>query len=429
MDSWHAHEAGDKAQILAYLNTDRLYAAYAVGDLEPALYAQSAWAVAESGGVWRALALHFRGLQVPALFVMGQPDGVRAILEGALYPSPAYLTCRAEHVPLLHEFYDWPGPTPMWRMALDRTHYRPVSRPCSRLGPDHAGSLADLYALGGGAAFGAAQLDQGVFYGILDADRVVAVAGTHLVSQTYSVAAVGNVFTHPDYRGRGYATHATSAVVDELLRRGIRDIILNVGQANMGALHIYEQLGFGRCSPFYEGPAAARSGRALNLRGGSFTIRPVRPDETPAILEVYRQCEDFLALGPVSTASEDMVLADLELSREQGGIYCGIYDQAERMIGVVDVVLDRFGGQPECADLSLLMIAAPHRRQGIGAEVVALVEGAILRNPEISDILSGVQVNNPAGMQFWAKNGYRIVGGPELMPDQTTVYHLRKEIR
>ena len=43
---------------------------------------------------------------------------------------------------------------------------------------------------------------------------LVAVAGTHLVSDTYGVAAIGNVFTHPDYRGRGYATLATGAVTD-----------------------------------------------------------------------------------------------------------------------------------------------------------------------------------------------------------------------
>jgi predicted GNAT family acetyltransferase len=84
---------------------------------------------------------------------------------------------------------------------------------------------------------------------------LVAAAGTHLVSATYGVAAVGNVFTHPDHRGQGYGTVTTSAVVAELLRRGIRDVILNVGQDNAGAIGIYERLGFERYCPFLEGPA------------------------------------------------------------------------------------------------------------------------------------------------------------------------------
>ena len=35
---WKASELTDKAQILSYLETDRLYAAYAIGDLEPGMF-------------------------------------------------------------------------------------------------------------------------------------------------------------------------------------------------------------------------------------------------------------------------------------------------------------------------------------------------------------------------------------------------------
>ena len=50
-------------------------------------------------------------------------------------------------------------------------------------------------------------------------------------------------------------------------------------------------------------------------------------------LEVYRRCEDFLALGPEPKASLEMVLADLEISRQEGGCFCGIYGPTGNMLG------------------------------------------------------------------------------------------------
>jgi ribosomal protein S18 acetylase RimI-like enzyme len=159
-----------------------------------------------------------------------------------------------------------------------------------------------------------------------------------------------------------------------------------------------------------------------------YEIRPVVQDDLNAILEVYRQCEDFLALGPVASASMEMVLKDLELSREQGGIFCGIYQADGEMIGVLDYVPANFAGDPQAAYLALLMIAAPFRKQGIGRAVVEAFEDEIRKDPRIKVIHSGVQVNNPQAIEFWQRRGYRIVSGPKFYPDQTTAFDLRKDL-
>lgn len=165
----------------------------------------------------------------------------------------------------------------------------------------------------------------------------------------------------------------------------------------------------------------------MHIQKDSFEIHPIVQDDLNAILEVYRQCEDFLALGPVSTASLEMVLSDLELSKRQGGIFCGIYTKTEKMIGVLDYVPCNFEGDPHVAFLSLLMIAAPFRSEGIGAAVVAAVEKEVRKDPQITAMLSGVQVNNPQAIRFWQRHGYRIVSGPILHADQTTAFDLRKD--
>jgi ribosomal protein S18 acetylase RimI-like enzyme len=159
----------------------------------------------------------------------------------------------------------------------------------------------------------------------------------------------------------------------------------------------------------------------------SLEIRPVTRDELDAVLDVYHQCEDFLALGPVPTASMEMVRKDMEISEGYGGLFCGIYKANGEMVGIVDYVPSNFEGDPRAAFLSLLMIAAPFRKLGIGKAVVEAIEAEVKKDPMVSTILSGVQVNNPQAIRFWQRNGFRIISGPELMPDQTTVFGLRKD--
>ena len=164
-----------------------------------------------------------------------------------------------------------------------------------------------------------------------------------------------------------------------------------------------------------------------HARGRSLEIRPVSTGDLSAVLDVYRQCEDFLALGPEPVASMEMVLRDIETSQHDGGLFCGIFATDGRMVGVVDTVPSGFEGDPHVAFLSLLIIVAPYRNQGIGQAVVALIEDEIERNPQVTTILSALQVNNPQAVRFLQKNGYRIIGGPELQPDGTTTFRLCKE--
>ena len=165
----------------------------------------------------------------------------------------------------------------------------------------------------------------------------------------------------------------------------------------------------------------------IEIQDNSLEIRTITPDDLDTVLDVYQQCEDFLALGPESTASMEMVLKDIEISQRKGGVFCGIHTADGKMIGVVDYVPSNFEGDPHMAFISLLMIAVSFRKQGIGKAVVEAIENEIRRDAQVMAILSGVQVNNPQAVKFWLKNGYRIVRGPELLSDQTTVFSLRKD--
>jgi ribosomal protein S18 acetylase RimI-like enzyme len=256
---WKATAVADKERLLAFLDTDRLYAAYAIGDLEEELFGQCDWAGAERAGRLRALGLHFRGLSPAALFLMGDPDGLRILLRSVLHPGRVYLTCRPEHLPAAGETYAWEGePHPMWRMHLRRREIPPARTACVRLTAGDAGPVRELVALGELSGYSETQIARGVFYGIFEDGRLAALAGTHLVSPNYGVAGVGNIFTRPDRRRRGLGRAVVSAVLAELIRTGIRDIVLNVRRENAPAVHLYESLGFERYCGFLEGPASRR---------------------------------------------------------------------------------------------------------------------------------------------------------------------------
>lgn len=163
------------------------------------------------------------------------------------------------------------------------------------------------------------------------------------------------------------------------------------------------------------------------IKHNDFEIRNVSEFELEDVFQVYKNCEDFLALGPVSKASMEMVQEDLKLSHKEGGIFCGIYKE-RKMIGILDFVPKSFNGIPEHAFISLLMISLPYRKKGLGTEVVHAVEKEIRKNPLITAILSGVQVNNTMAIEFWVKLGYKIISEPELLDDGTTVFRLKKDI-
>jgi ribosomal protein S18 acetylase RimI-like enzyme len=249
----HIRRLTDKEEILSYLITDRGYAAYAIGDLEPELFQHTKWMGAEENDKLQSLALLFKGLDPPALLLMGESAGLKGILTELECPQQVYLTCRERHLKTVRLVFDVEMPTPMWRLTATQRDFRPTRAPeVISLTTHHVQQLERLYAEGGSGAFSPTQLANGVFFGVSDRGQIIAAAGTHLVSPNYGLAAVGNVYTARSYRGRGYGTATTSAVVAELFRRGLDCVFLNVAQANAAAIEIYERLGFTKHCPFLE---------------------------------------------------------------------------------------------------------------------------------------------------------------------------------
>ncbi len=256
----------DRAEVRAFLGQDRPLTAYALGDLDDALWPESAFYGARRDGALIAVLLLYRGLDPFVLTAFGAGEGIEALLADLDLPREVYYLWPPEHEPLLSALYERPHAQEEWRMVLDWARFSaPSLDGVHRIAPQEAGALAALYrhAASPGeevVAFSPAQIARGVFFGVWVDGSLVATAGTHVWSQQESVAAIGNVFTHPAHRGHGHATRCTAAVVEAARQAGIETVVLNVRRQNTAAIHIYEKLGFRRYALFLEGPALRRDG-------------------------------------------------------------------------------------------------------------------------------------------------------------------------
>ena len=84
-------------------------------------------------------------------------------------------------------------------------------------------------------------------------DELVSVAGVHLHSPTFRIAALGNIVTHPDHRGRGLSTACTEVLCERLFQGEIETLALNVRRHNRSAVRVYEKLGFRYHDTYLEG--------------------------------------------------------------------------------------------------------------------------------------------------------------------------------
>ncbi|MCS7275486.1 MAG: GNAT family N-acetyltransferase [Dehalococcoidia bacterium] len=246
-----------------YLEPQRPYAAFAIAHLAPRLFPLSRFFLCqgEDGG-W-GIVFYARSGAGPSLLTLGEAEAVEAGLR--LHPGPRYsfATCRPEHLDALRRHFLLSRERLMYRMGVTADGFRPPppagpTYQVVRLRPREIGAVNRLYgAEGGFTSYPARVLEEGVYYGVVAAGRLVAIAGTHVFAPEEGVAVVGNVYTHPDWRGRGLATLVTGAVTQELLR-SCSNVYLTVETENAAAVQVYRKLGYRVECTLYETPALRR---------------------------------------------------------------------------------------------------------------------------------------------------------------------------
>ncbi len=249
--------------LAALFGRDRAVHAYGLADLEEPFWSQGRWYRRENAAVG---ILELDDAEVAIVYCVSARANAETIgllvdlaAAGEL-PPHSFLTGPMGAGQALAPWFDarWCAPHTRMRLADRRLAARPS--------PDLVGlRRVDLAAIerlfdaapDHGRFFTPSMLDTGAYLGRFLGDALIAMAGVHVVSAHYRVAAIGNVVTDPDHRRRGHAADLVRGVCAQLTPT-TDEISLNVSDDNVAALRLYDGLGFEVVIAFEEGEFVAR---------------------------------------------------------------------------------------------------------------------------------------------------------------------------
>ena len=269
----------DRDALAALLRRDPVLHAYQLGDLDDFFWPYTSWF--RRGD---QVALLYHGVTPPVLLAFAAPDDLpemAALLAdlAPMLPTRVYAHLSPGLLEVLGRGYAVePGGGPHHRMALtDPARLATVTPVGDVLDRADLPALRALYAAAyPGNWFDPRMLDTGQYVGIRHGGDLVAVAGVHVYSPAYRVAALGNVTTHPRVRGQGHAAAAVAALCARL-RPHVDHVTLNVKADNIAAVRLYERLGFTRVADFGEHLLTAfdrARESAMSSRHAGSTTRP-----------------------------------------------------------------------------------------------------------------------------------------------------------
>lgn len=250
-------ELRDVTTLREYLADEAVLAAHLLGDLDPRYFELTRWFVVRGpSGALRGLLMRYDGYSLPTVCAYGDAEAVAQVLAHfrRRLPERFELQAFAPHLPALREHFPTVEFRLFLRMGITRQDFvwPQDDKQVRRLSHEDTADLVRLYARTGITFFDPYQLETGFYFGVRKDGRIVSAAGVHIVSEENAIAVVGNVATHPDYRGQGLSHQCMGRLVRELLKR-VRVIVLNVEATNRTATRLYRELGFREFSEMHVG--------------------------------------------------------------------------------------------------------------------------------------------------------------------------------
>lgn len=249
----------DKKRLAQHCEKDRVLFAYHLGDLEDFHFDDCQWAsIYGDRPQIQDLVLIYYGCHLPTVLAFGLTERFEELMQDVLDILPDKFHCHFQKpmLPLLTSKCTFEPMGTHLKMAVST--FRPIDEAdhaphIRRLSEVDELALAKLYnASYPGNYFTPRMLQTGKYFGYTINDELVAAAGVHVDSKQYHIAALGNITTAKEHRGKGIATALTSRLTAELVKEK-KLVCLNVRADNTAAINCYKKLGFEPVHEYEEG--------------------------------------------------------------------------------------------------------------------------------------------------------------------------------
>lgn len=254
----------DKPVIERHLRADAGRHLYELGDLDDFFWPRTKWYGLSKGGALAALALVYSGNGSPVLLALDGPESSAELLSGLSARLPGEFYCHLApglEGALQPGFELTPHGRHLKMLLADPDRLLAADAAGAvRLGPGDLEEVLDFYGRSyPGNWFDPRMLETGRYFGIREGGGLASVAGVHVFSEKYRVAALGNIATDPSLRGRGLGRRVTAALCRDLTS-SVGTIGLNVKADNAAAIACYQGLGFAPHAEYGEWAARRAAG-------------------------------------------------------------------------------------------------------------------------------------------------------------------------
>ncbi len=243
------HQIIDRTTLAAYFRQDIPLHLYSLGDLDDFYWPRTTYFGIQTKKTIDKVTLLYRGEGLPVLLALSKPgllDEVYLTQLMSLLPVEFYAHLSPGLEKIFSGFYTIKEYGDHLKMALVepvRLQYVDTEN-TFLLTKEILPEIKTLYEQSyPDNAFDPQMLNTGQYIGYQDQDQLLSIAGVHVYSSIYRVAALGNVATHPNFRNQGLGKAVTAKLCQVLMNR-VDFIGLNVKADNQSALSLYESLGF-----------------------------------------------------------------------------------------------------------------------------------------------------------------------------------------
>ncbi|MGB2865611.1 MAG: GNAT family N-acetyltransferase [Sedimentisphaerales bacterium] len=230
---------------------------YSIGDLDDFFWPDTAFYGWEKGGDIQAVALLYTASDDPTLLALSEQQDVMWELVRSIFhilPERFYAHLSPGVAEAVEQQCKIKSSGKHYKMGFKNTKLL-HEIDCSQVICLTENDLDDMLGLYKESYpsnwFNARMLQTKQYFGLRLKNRLVSVAGIHVYSEEYKVAALGNIVTRPDYRGNGFGKAVTAGLCQSLSEH-VDNIGLNVKADNAAAIALYEKLGFEIVSTYYE---------------------------------------------------------------------------------------------------------------------------------------------------------------------------------